>query len=244
MIKLWGPGLCVMLGLLLTLPVLTPAQIAIPPTFCVEADGSPDVPCLRMVFPNDSLGVNQDGSVSIDTGGGTGHAPVTLSTDLETNLLGISGQLLSLDNQPEHCVFAGPLDPPNAAPTCRPLVREDIPASVCPDPEVVAVIESLSAADDNFEFFMRSQAVTITGIACHCRGTCTTPAVFALEDRAGNAMTHAPPVCSVGTADTPAPTPVTAANGLNAGEGLAFDVTNAVAPETDTYTLLVTYTVN
>ena len=37
---------------------------------------------------------------------------------------------------------------------------------------------------------------------------------------------------------------VTAANVLVAGEGLRFDVTNAVSPETDVYTVCVSYTVN
>jgi hypothetical protein len=114
------------------------------------------------------------------------------------------------------------------------------------DPEICGVgvvVESLAAADDNFEFSLSAQARTITQIGCHCRGTCSTPAQISLEDRAGNAMTHTVPTCSTGTGNT-AFQSVTAANSLVAGEGLAFDVDNAVSPETDTYTISYCYTVD
>jgi len=48
---------------------------------------------------------------------------------------------------------------------------------------------------------------------------------------------------STGTGNTTF-TSVTAANGLVAGEGLEFNVTNAVSPETDAYTVCYTYTVD
>lgn len=107
-----------------------------------------------------------------------------------------------------------------------------------------AVIENLAAADDNFEFWEAPYAVTITHVSCRCRGTCSTPATFTLEDRGGAAMTitGTNPTCS--TTGNSTYSTVTAANGLVEGEGIAFDVTNAVSPETDEYTLCVKYTVD
>lgn len=102
------------------------------------------------------------------------------------------------------------------------------------------VVENLAAADDNYEIWMANDAVTITGIGVHCRGTCTTGADISLEDRSGNAMTHTTPTHSTGTGNTTFQS-VTAANTLVAGEGLAFDVDNAVSPETDEYTICFTY---
>lgn len=103
------------------------------------------------------------------------------------------------------------------------------------------IIADLAAADDNYPFGMFNDPVTITGIGVHCDGTCTTPAVIALSDRSGNAMTHASPTVSTGTGNTTY-TAVTANNSLVAGEGLEFSVTNAVSPETDIYTIMYTYT--
>ena len=105
-----------------------------------------------------------------------------------------------------------------------------------------AVLESLTAADDSYEFFEAPAPVTITGVSCRCRGACSTAATFTLEDRGGNAMTitGTNPTCSTTGNSTFAA--VTAGNALVAGEGLAFDVTNT--PTTgDTYTLTVTYLV-
>ena len=95
-------------------------------------------------------------------------------------------------------------------------------------------LENLAAADDNYEFYMANDAVTITAIGLHCAGTCTTGADISLEDRAGNAMTHTVPTHSTGSGNTTFQA-VTNNNTLVAGEGLRFDVDNAVSPETDTY---------
>lgn len=107
---------------------------------------------------------------------------------------------------------------------------------------VCFVIENLAAADDSFAFYMANDAITITSVGCNCRGTCTTAATFTLEDRGGNAMTitGTNPTCATTGAATFAA--VTAANGLTAGEMVAFDVTNAVSPETDEYALCVIFT--
>lgn len=105
------------------------------------------------------------------------------------------------------------------------------------------VIESLAATDDNYAFFMQNDPVTITGVGCNCRGTCTTPATFTLEDRGGNQMTitGTNPTCATTGAATFAA--VTAGNQLTAGEMAAFDVTNS--PTTgDTYALCVEYTID
>jgi len=103
-----------------------------------------------------------------------------------------------------------------------------------------AILENLAAADDNFEIFMANKPITITNIGCHCRGTCTTKAQISLEDRSGNAMTHTTPTCSETTGNTTYQS-VTSGNSLSAGEGLRFDVDNAVSPETDAYTICFTY---
>jgi len=111
--------------------------------------------------------------------------------------------------------------------------------------EKSCVIEDLAAADDNKSLGMFSEAVTITGIAVSYIGTGTTPATITLEDGSGNAMTitgGSPTAVAHGTNATFAA--VTAGNTLVVGEILRFDVTNAVAPETDDYTIAIKYTVD
>ena len=106
---------------------------------------------------------------------------------------------------------------------------------------VGVVIESLTDADDNFAFYMANDAITVTGVGCNCRGTCSTLATFTLEDRGANAMTitGTNPTCATTGAATFAA--VTAGNSLTAGEMVAFDVTNT--PTTgDTYGLYITLT--
>jgi hypothetical protein len=57
------------------------------------------------------------------TGAGAGHDPVTLDEDLDTNLLGISGQELNLDSQPTGTVFIVDVSKPHF----RALADGDIP---------------------------------------------------------------------------------------------------------------------
>ncbi len=102
------------------------------------------------------------------------------------------------------------------------------------------VIEDLAAADDNMSFGALPEAATIKSVWCNYAGTGTTVAQITLEDGAGNAMTHTAPTC-VAQATVATAQSVTAANSLTARELLAFDVDNAVSPETDTYTLCVSY---
>lgn len=56
-----------------------------------------------------------------------GHDPVTLSAGLDSNLLGLSTQQITLDNQAANIVFAGPTTGAAAAPTFRSLVAADVP---------------------------------------------------------------------------------------------------------------------
>lgn len=65
-----------------------------------------------------------------DTPSGAAHDAVTLSTDLGNNLLGLSTQQLTLDNQTANYVFAGPTSGGAAAPAFRAMVLADIPASI------------------------------------------------------------------------------------------------------------------
>lgn len=106
---------------------------------------------------------------------------------------------------------------------------------------VGVIVVALAAADDNFAFYMANDAITVTGVGCNCRGTCSTLATFTLEDRGGNAMTitGTNPTCATTGAATFAA--VTAGGALTAGEMVAFDVTNT--PTTgDVYGLFVTVT--
>ncbi len=66
--------------------------------------------------------------VDVSAIGGASHAAATLSADLATNLLGLTGQELTLDDQNIHTVFCGPEPPTGSAPPAfRLLVVSDIP---------------------------------------------------------------------------------------------------------------------
>lgn len=104
-----------------------------------------------------------------------------------------------------------------------------------------AMIENLAAADDNMSLGAWTNNVTITKVGCAYVGTGTTPATITLEDGSGNAMTHATCAC-VASGTNITFVSVTANNTLNAGELLRFDVSNAVSPETDEYTIIVGWT--
>ena len=116
-----------------------------------------------------------------------------------------------------------------------------LPASSIGNSEVVGglskcgAVENLAAADDNMPLGSMPVAVTVTAVWCHCYGTCSTPATIALEDDAGNAMTGTATCDTGGGVATPAT--ITAGGALVAYEGLRFDTTNAVSPETDEYSL-------
>ena len=57
---------------------------------------------------------------------GGAHAAVTLSATLDSNLLGLTGQQLTLDTQAANLIFAGPVSGAVAAPTFRSLVAADL----------------------------------------------------------------------------------------------------------------------
>ena len=110
-----------------------------------------------------------------------------------------------------------------------------------PERTKCAVIENLAAADDDVFLGSFDDPVTVTKVGCRWKGTGTTKATIQLHDGTGNNMTHTAPTCTpydgVMTSLV-----VTAGGGLNRGEGLAFDVTNAISPETDEYEICIGYT--
>jgi hypothetical protein len=73
------------------------------------------------------------------------HAGVTLSTTLGANLLGLSTQQLTLNNQTANYVFAGPTTGVAAAPSFRALVAADIPSLVSTYQPLNATLTALAA---------------------------------------------------------------------------------------------------
>lgn len=108
---------------------------------------------------------------------------------------------------------------------------------------VCVTVPDVTSTDDNFNFFMANEAMTVTKVGCRYEGTGTTVATFSLEDNSGNAMTHTSPTCVTST-NSATYQSVTSGGGLVAGEGLRFDTTNTPSPTTDDYTLCVVYTVD
>ena len=105
-------------------------------------------------------------------------------------------------------------------------------------------IEDLAAADDDYEFWTTPYAVTILSAYCTYSGTATLAATIDFLDGEGNAMTMTDATCVDADSSTrPTVQAVTAANALVVGESLAFNVTNAVAPETMTHRICFTYAV-
>jgi hypothetical protein len=100
-------------------------------------------------------------------------------------------------------------------------------------------IENLAAADDNVPIPGVNEHGVVKALWCTCHGTCTTPATITLENSAGNAMTGTA-TCS--TAPTiPDVTTITAGGTFGQRQDLRFDVTNAISPETDEYTISFEY---
>ena len=102
-----------------------------------------------------------------------------------------------------------------------------------------ASVENLAAADDNMPLGSVNVAATVVNVWCHCYGTCTTPATIQLEDDAGAAMTGTATCDTGGGAATP--TNISAGGAVVAYEGIRFDTTNAVSPETDEYAICFGY---
>jgi len=73
------------------------------------------------------------------------HSAVTLSNDLGNQLLGLTGQEITLDTQAANLVFAGPTSGGLAIPTFRLLVDADIPAAIARDSEVTTAISDHAA---------------------------------------------------------------------------------------------------
>lgn len=104
-------------------------------------------------------------------------------------------------------------------------------------------LENAVDTDDNFDFFIAPDNITITGVACQYSGTGTTPATFTLEDGNGNAMTitGTNPTCVAETANATYAA-VTASNTLVKGETVRFDITNTPGPVTDDYIISLRFT--
>lgn len=93
------------------------------------SDGSGDVTELALGSDGEYLKSNGASSApSWATPSGAAHDAITLSTDLGNNLLGLSTQQITLDNQNANIVFAGPSTGSAAAPSFRSLVAADIPS--------------------------------------------------------------------------------------------------------------------
>jgi hypothetical protein len=117
---------------LLCLACLTPCRVGAQEEYpiYVRDPGAPSGPPFLRRIPDATL--TSTGTLAVPTIvlGGTPivlHDPVTLSADLANNLLGLSAQLLSLDNQTANIIFAGPTSGGAAAPAFRSLVDADIP---------------------------------------------------------------------------------------------------------------------
>jgi len=103
-------------------------------------------------------------------------------------------------------------------------------------------VEDIAAADDGIPFGSKSYARTVTNVGCRCIGTCTTKAEFSFSDSAANAFTlAATPTCATTGAATYQA--VNSGGALIAGEGMLFNVTNSVSPETDWYEIMWVETV-
>jgi hypothetical protein len=96
--------------------------------------------------------------IGLTVGGGTGagvtHAAVTLSADLDANLLALSGQQLDLNLQAANTILCGPAAGGAAAPAFRALVAADVPGYHAPvtlgggsDPALSLVGQVLTLAD-------------------------------------------------------------------------------------------------
>ena len=104
-------------------------------------------------------------------------------------------------------------------------------------------IENLAAADDDLLVFSNDVAITVTAGWGHCIGTCTTNATIDFEDSDANKMT----MTDFTTSDwgtEPTPQAISGNNTLIAYEGFSAEVTNAVSPETDTYLICFSYTID
>lgn len=75
-------------------------------------------------------GANGDYEVSLNSGTGSLHAPVTLAIGLDNNLLALTGQQLGLDQQSANTIFAGPTSGGTAAPAFRAMVAADLVSHV------------------------------------------------------------------------------------------------------------------
>jgi hypothetical protein len=113
---------------------------------------------------------------------GGGHDPITLSTDLNSNLLGLSTQQLTLDSQSQNYVFAGPTSG-SGAPTFRLLVAADIP-DISATYEVQLNNEAgLYAVLSDVSDFMQPGDTVQTAASTSLPGSCTVGQLYIDTDQ-------------------------------------------------------------
>ncbi len=106
-------------------------------------------------------------------------------------------------------------------------------------------IPTLAAADDNFPIHVPGQDITLVSAQCLCNlGTCTTEADITLEVLENGTTTVNAVTGTIDCEDTTSGDSYTALTGnvnVTAGNLIRLDVTNAVSPETDTYSISIKY---
>lgn len=103
--------------------------------FAGPTSGAVAAPSFRGLIDSDLGGSRANGYILVSNGAGTctwtapataTHAAVTLNATIDTSLLALSGQELTLDTQLANKVFCGPETGAAAAPTFRSLVYADV----------------------------------------------------------------------------------------------------------------------
>jgi len=144
-------------------------------TLSGRAEGSQHLGTFTGAVIDDNLTVKaafQDLETYVESLGG-GHDPVTLSTDLNSNLLGLSTQQLTLDSQAANLVFAGPASGGSVAPSFRSLVAADIPdLSATYETQLVNEVGLYAALSDVSDFHQPGDVLR-TDSSSTLPGTCT-----------------------------------------------------------------------
>jgi hypothetical protein len=144
-------------------------------TLSGRAAGSQHLSTFTGAVIDDNLTIKaalQDLETYVESLGG-GHDPVTLSTDLNSNLLGLSTQQITIDSQAANLVFSGPTSGGSAAPSFRSLVVADIP-DLSGTYEVQLNNEAglYTVLSDVSQFYEPGDTLQ-TGAATSLPGTCT-----------------------------------------------------------------------
>ncbi|MBW2411890.1 MAG: hypothetical protein JRF72_19010, partial [Deltaproteobacteria bacterium] len=109
---------------------------------------------------------------------GGGHDPVTLGTSLNSNLLGLSTQQLTLDSQAANLIFAGPTSGGATVPSFRSLVAADIPDISGTYQTLLSNETGLYAALSDVSDFHQPGDTLRTNSGTSLPGTCTVGDIF------------------------------------------------------------------